>query len=91
MTQSQTEGLTVRDLLTRNPGGHRYVVGSPESVADDLELWFREGAADGFNLNIDRLPDGLAAFVDHVVPVLQERGLFRREYSTTTLRGHLSS
>lgn len=91
VTQSQTEGLTVRDLLTRNPGGHRYVVGSPESIADDLELWFREGAADGFNLNIDRLPDGLSAFTDHVVPILQQRGLFRREYSTTTLRGHLTS
>ncbi|MGV9796927.1 NtaA/DmoA family FMN-dependent monooxygenase [Mycobacterium sp. NPDC003449] len=90
VAQSHTEGLTVRDLLTRNPGGHRYVVGSPESVADDLELWFREGAADGFNLNIDRLPDGLSAFVDHVVPILQKRGLFRREYTATTLRGNLT-
>ncbi|WP_029107345.1 NtaA/DmoA family FMN-dependent monooxygenase [Mycobacterium sp. URHD0025] len=90
VTQSHNEGLTVRDLLTRNPGGHRYLVGSPESVADDLELWFRSGAADGFNLNIDRLPDGLEAFVDHVVPILQKRGLFRREYAGTTLREHLA-
>lgn len=90
VNQSHTEGLTVRDLLTRNPGGHRYLVGSPESVADDLARWFSEGAADGFNLNIDRLPDGLAAFVDHVVPILQRRGLFRRDYTGTTLREHLA-
>jgi FMN-dependent oxidoreductase (nitrilotriacetate monooxygenase family) len=89
VTQSHTEHLTVRDLLTRNPGGHRYLVGSPESVADDLELWFRAGAADGFNLNIDRLPDGLSAFVDHVVPILQTRGIFRTEYTADTLRGNL--
>jgi alkanesulfonate monooxygenase SsuD/methylene tetrahydromethanopterin reductase-like flavin-dependent oxidoreductase (luciferase family) len=87
--QSHTEDLTVRDLLTRNAGGHRYLVGSPESVADDLELWFRSGAADGFNLNIDRLPDGLSAFVDHVVPILQSRGIFRTEYGAATLRGNL--
>lgn len=89
VTQSHSEHLTVRELLTRNPGGHRYLVGSPEAVADDLETWFRAGAADGFNLNIDRLPDGLSAFVDHVVPILQSRGIFRREYSDTTLRGNL--
>ncbi len=40
VAQSQNENLTVRDLLTRNPGGHRYLVGSPESIADNLELWF---------------------------------------------------
>ncbi|MDV3124988.1 NtaA/DmoA family FMN-dependent monooxygenase [Mycobacterium sp. 21AC1] len=91
VAQSNSEGLTVRDLLTSNPGGHRYLVGSPESVADNLEHWFREGAADGFNLNIDRLPDGLSAFVDHVVPILQRRGIFRREYRGATLRDHLSN
>lgn len=90
VAQSQNENLTVRDLLTRNPGGHRYLVGSPESIADNLELWFRERAADGFNLNIDRLPDGLTAFVDHVVPILQRRGIFRREYTGATLRHHLA-
>ncbi|MCQ9319756.1 hypothetical protein NQ027_14535, partial [Staphylococcus aureus] len=65
------------------------VVGTPEQVADDIEAWFRAGAADGFNLMPDVLPDGLETFVEAVVPILQRRGLFRRDYSGVTLRDHL--
>jgi hypothetical protein len=64
------------------------IVGTPEQIADDIERWFRAGAADGFNLMPDMLPDGLQAFVEGVVPILQRRGIFRTEYEGTTLRDH---
>jgi FMN-dependent oxidoreductase (nitrilotriacetate monooxygenase family) len=82
--------LTVRQLLRALGGGvgHRIIVGTPEQIADDIEAWFRAGAADGFNLMPDVLPTGLEVFVDTVVPILQRRGLFRREYSGSTLRDH---
>jgi FMN-dependent oxidoreductase (nitrilotriacetate monooxygenase family) len=70
------------------PNGHLTVVGTPEQVADAIQLWFEAGGADGFNLMPDVLADGLPAFVEHVVPVLQQRGLFRTEYRGTTLREH---
>lgn len=85
---AQSENLTVRDLLDRNPGAHRMVVGAPETIADDIERWFAGRAADGFNLNADVFPSGLADFVDHVVPLLQRKGIFRRDYEGTTLREH---
>ena len=65
------------------------MVGTPEQVADSIERWFTSGAADGFNLMPPMLPDSLEEFVDRVVPVLQRRGLYRTEYPTETLRGHL--
>jgi FMN-dependent oxidoreductase (nitrilotriacetate monooxygenase family) len=83
--------LTVRQLL-RELGsgvGHRIVVGTPESIAEDIETWFNAGAADGFNLMPDVLPGGLEVFVDQVVPLLQKRGLFRTDYEGATLRDHL--
>ncbi|MFI2283398.1 NtaA/DmoA family FMN-dependent monooxygenase [Nocardia beijingensis] len=67
---------------------HAKVVGGPEQVAGFIADWFEAGAVDGFNVMIDELPGGLADFVDHVVPLLRRRGLFRTEYDTTTLRGH---
>ncbi|GAA3670241.1 NtaA/DmoA family FMN-dependent monooxygenase [Microbacterium marinilacus] len=81
---------SLRDVL-RGFGGYgaRIIVGTPEQVADSIEEWFRAGAADGFNLMADEFPRGLATFVDEVVPILQERGLFRREYAETTLRQRL--
>jgi FMN-dependent oxidoreductase (nitrilotriacetate monooxygenase family) len=85
---AQSENLSVRELLDRNPGAHRMIVGTPETIADDIERWFNGRAADGFNLNADTFPAGLADFVDHVVPLLQRKGIFRREYEGTTLREH---
>ncbi|MBO9538892.1 LLM class flavin-dependent oxidoreductase [Herbaspirillum sp.] len=81
---------TVRDLIRAlcGGGGHRVLVGTPEQVADEIEAWFKAGAADGFNLMPDALPSGLQDFVDGVVPILQQRGLFRREYAGRTLREH---
>ncbi|WP_267423764.1 LLM class flavin-dependent oxidoreductase [Methylobacterium sp. GC_Met_2] len=88
---ARREGLTVRQLLRALGGGvgHRIMAGTPEAIADDIEAWFRAGAADGFNLMPDVLPDGLETFVDAVVPILQRRGLFRRDYAGATLRDHL--
>jgi FMN-dependent oxidoreductase (nitrilotriacetate monooxygenase family) len=83
------ERLTVRELLYRNGGGHLQVVGTPEQVAQVIETWHREDAADGFNLMIDVLPAGLRDFVDEVVPLLQRRGLFHTDYTGATLRANL--
>jgi FMN-dependent oxidoreductase (nitrilotriacetate monooxygenase family) len=88
---ARRDKLTVRQLLRALGGGvgHRIVVGTPEAIADDIEAWLRAGAADGFNLMPDVLPDGLETFVDAVVPILQRRGVFRHDYAGATLRDHL--
>ena len=85
---ARRERLTVRQLLGRLGGGrgHRTFAGTPEQVADAIELWWQNGAADGFNIMPPVLPSGLDAFVDQVVPLLQRRGLFRTEYEGRTLR-----
>lgn len=87
----ETEKPTLRQLLGRLAagGGHCTMVGTPEGIADEMERWLRNEGADGFNLMPPSLPDGIDDFVEHVVPVLQKRGLFRRDYETTTLREHL--
>jgi FMN-dependent oxidoreductase (nitrilotriacetate monooxygenase family) len=86
---ARRENLSVRQLSQRILVGHRLVVGTPEQVADTLEHWFRAGAADGFNIMPDMFPSGVQIFVDEVVPLLRKRGVFRHEYTSTTLRGHL--
>jgi alkanesulfonate monooxygenase SsuD/methylene tetrahydromethanopterin reductase-like flavin-dependent oxidoreductase (luciferase family) len=86
---ARRERLSVRELILSNGAGHRQVVGAPEQIADTIEHWFRNGAADGFNLSGDFFPSGLELFVDHVVPELRRRGIFRHEYRGTTLREHL--
>lgn len=85
------ERPTLGQLLKRlsGGGGHRIVVGTPEQIADDIETWFRAGAADGFNVMPDVLPSGFDDFADHVIPELRRRGLFRTGYEGTTLRDHL--
>ncbi|MFJ8943377.1 LLM class flavin-dependent oxidoreductase [Streptomyces sp. NPDC102395] len=79
---ARRERLTVRQLIGRLGGGrgHLTVAGTPEQVADTIETWFTQGAADGFNIMPAVLPSGLEAFVDHVVPILRARGLLRTEY-----------
>lgn len=84
---------TVRELLgtLAAGGGHCTMIGTPESIADEIERWYRAGAADGFNLMPPGYPDGLEEFVDHVIPVLQQRGLFRTSYDGAgTLRDLLA-
>lgn len=82
---------TVRELLglLAAGGGHATVIGTPESVADEIERWVDAGAADGFNLMPPTLPGGLEDVVEQVVPELQRRGRFRREYEGATLRENL--
>lgn len=88
---ARREGLTIRQLYERVAGarGHWTVVGTPGSIADQLEHWFTTGAADGFNVLAPTLPHGLKDFAQLVVPELQRRGLFRTEYAGRTLREHL--
>ncbi|MEH1013107.1 LLM class flavin-dependent oxidoreductase [Micromonospora sp. CPCC 206060] len=83
------DGLTLREIIHQGVIAHRVVVGAPEQIADTIEEWFVQRGADGFNLQCDVYPGGLTDFVDHVVPELQRRGLFRKEYTGTTLRDHL--
>jgi alkanesulfonate monooxygenase SsuD/methylene tetrahydromethanopterin reductase-like flavin-dependent oxidoreductase (luciferase family) len=64
-------------------------VGTKEDIADTLQAWFEGGAADGFNILPAWFPGAFDGFVDEVVPELQRRGLFRKHYTATTLRGHL--
>ena len=80
----------MRQLIGRLGGGrgHRTFAGTAEQVADTIEQWYDAGAADGFNIMPAVLPSGLELFVDRVVPILQERGLFRTEYTGRTLREH---
>ncbi|MGW3472868.1 LLM class flavin-dependent oxidoreductase [Saccharopolyspora sp. NPDC000995] len=87
---ARREDLTIRQLIERLAGGrgHRVFAGTPMQVADELEQWFTGGAADGFNIMPAALPGGLDDFVDLVVPELRRRGLFRTEYTGTTLREH---
>jgi FMN-dependent oxidoreductase (nitrilotriacetate monooxygenase family) len=86
----QREKPTLRQVLHRLAGarGHRVVVGTPEQVADQIQLWHESGAADGFNVMPPYLPGGFDAFVEDVVPILRRRGLFRSEYAGSTLREH---
>lgn len=86
---AKRERLTVRQLGRRIRSGHRLMVATPEQIADSLEEWFLSGAADGFNIMPDMFPSGAEIFVDHVVPELRKRGIFRHEYTGTTLRDHL--
>lgn len=85
------EQLTIRQLYERIAGarGHREIIGTPEQIADQLQEWFEQGAADGFNIMPPTFPDGLNDFVELVIPELQRRGIFRTEYEGSTLREHL--
>ncbi|MGW5213431.1 NtaA/DmoA family FMN-dependent monooxygenase [Streptomyces sp. NPDC004051] len=83
------EGWTVRDVIAHGPiQYHPVALGTPEQIADMLQHWFEAGIGNGFNISPDAA-DGVADFVDHVVPILQKRGVFRTEYEGTTLRDHL--
>ncbi|MCV9937903.1 LLM class flavin-dependent oxidoreductase [Boseaceae bacterium BT-24-1] len=84
------ENPTIRQLIQRLAGarGHRVVVGTPEHVADEIQTWFEQGAADGFNVMPPWIHGGFEVFVAEVVPILRKRGLFREEYSGATLRDH---
>lgn len=83
--------LTLRQLLREimKAAGHGVVVGSAEQIADHMQHWFQNGAADGFAILPPSMPVGLDRFLDEVVPILQARGIFRTEYVEGTLRDNL--
>jgi alkanesulfonate monooxygenase SsuD/methylene tetrahydromethanopterin reductase-like flavin-dependent oxidoreductase (luciferase family) len=88
---AQYPGATFRDVarkLSALPGGLDFT-GTPEGLADMITRWRDAGACDGFTIMPNILPAQLTAFVDHVVPILQSRGITRAEYSGTTLRDHV--
>jgi FMN-dependent oxidoreductase (nitrilotriacetate monooxygenase family) len=88
LSVARRDNLTVRDILERRANAQNAIVGTPEQVADEIEAWFTQRAADGFNINFDTFPSGLEQVADYLVPELQRRGIFRKEYESTTLRGH---
>ncbi|MGW0815300.1 NtaA/DmoA family FMN-dependent monooxygenase [Streptomyces viridiviolaceus] len=85
---AQETGLSIRETVIEADGRQSFV-GTPGSVAAELEAFVRQDAADGFVLVPHLVPGGLDEFVDRVVPVLQERGVFRTAYEGRTLRSHL--
>ncbi|MFE7704780.1 NtaA/DmoA family FMN-dependent monooxygenase [Streptomyces sp. NPDC057486] len=85
---SQAKGLSIRQTVIETTGRQSFI-GSPETVAAELIEFVSTGAADGFILVPHLTPGGLDDFVDRVVPLLQERGAFRSEYTGPTLRSHL--
>jgi FMN-dependent oxidoreductase (nitrilotriacetate monooxygenase family) len=87
---AKRDNLTIRQLYQRAVlRGHNVVCGTPATIADLMEEWFTQGAADGFNIMPPYLPGGLDDFVSQVVPELQRRGLFRTRYEGHTLRENL--
>lgn len=88
---ARRDNLTLWELclLNAGPRGHLLAIGTPSQIADTMEHWFRNGAADGFNVMPAWLPGSLTDFVDMVIPELQRRSLFRTEYEGATLRDHL--
>jgi alkanesulfonate monooxygenase len=82
--------LTVRQLA-EYVGGYagKSFVGTPAMIADEMEEWLNTGACDGFNIMFHTVPAGVDEFVDTVVPALQDRGIFRRDYEGKTLRENL--
>jgi FMN-dependent oxidoreductase (nitrilotriacetate monooxygenase family) len=87
---ARAENLTVRQLAQRL-GGYAglAMVGSPKTIADEMEEWLFTEGSDGFTVMFPYLPGALDDFVERVIPELQGRGLFRRDYEGTTLREHL--
>jgi len=87
---AKRDNLTVRQLAQRM-GGYSglAMVGTPKTIADEMQKWLEEEGSDGFTIMFPYLPGGLDDFCQRVVPELQARGLFRKEYEGATLREHL--
>ncbi|WP_169090391.1 LLM class flavin-dependent oxidoreductase [Paenibacillus sp. PL91] len=85
---AKEQNLTLRQVALQSATPRGLFVGTPEKVADLIQQWHEEGAADGFIIH-SSIPSGLKDFVELVVPILQERGIYRTEYESDTLRGNL--
>lgn len=88
---AQTEGMSIRQLYqqTVSANGQRYMIGTPESIADDMQAWLEGGAADGFNICPPAMPDSLDDFVELLLPELRRRKLVRESYEGATFRENL--
>jgi alkanesulfonate monooxygenase len=87
---ARKENLTVRQLAQRLGGhGGLAMIGTPKTIADEMQAWLETEASDGFTIQFPYLPGGLDDFVDKVVPELQRRGIFRKDYEGKTLRENL--
>jgi len=89
---AKEENLTLRQLAQRvsTPKGGNTFIGTPLQIADTIQEWFEAEAVDGFIINPGPImPEGLNDFIDYIIPILQERGIFRTEYEADTLRGNL--
>ena len=87
--KADAENLSIRELIIEVTARQQFV-GTPQQVADEIDLYVQTDASDGFILVPHLTPGGLDEFVDTVVPLLQERGSFRTDYDSSTLRGHLN-
>ncbi|MBU5266945.1 LLM class flavin-dependent oxidoreductase [Virgibacillus proomii] len=90
-TKDPNKKWTLKEAVKNHGLGNGTVkfIGTPEQIADELQVWATEGDVDGFNIAQFYSPGTFSEFVDYVVPVLQERGIFRRKYEAVTLREHL--
>jgi alkanesulfonate monooxygenase SsuD/methylene tetrahydromethanopterin reductase-like flavin-dependent oxidoreductase (luciferase family) len=91
MRRAEASPMTIRDaarIMVRSRV-HQSFVGTPEQLVDHMITWLNEGGSDGFNILPPIFPNDLALFVDQVVPLLQKRGVFRKDYAGPTLREHL--
>ena len=90
LERARRENLTVRQLAMALGGyGGLSFTGSAKTIADEMQHWLESDACDGFNIMFPTIPGGVEDFVRWVVPELQRRGIFRKEYAGTTLREHL--
>jgi FMN-dependent oxidoreductase (nitrilotriacetate monooxygenase family) len=85
---AKEQGLTLRQVALRSATPRGQFIGTPEHIADLIQQWHEEKGADGFIIH-SSLPSGLRDFVELVIPILQERGIYRTEYESDTLRGNL--
>lgn len=88
--KSVEQNMTLRELIVdlARSAGHQWIIGTPQTIADNMVDWFESGACDGFNLNSPYNPGGMKQMCELLVPELQSRGYARTEYEGTTLRDH---
>ncbi|WP_118183871.1 LLM class flavin-dependent oxidoreductase [Paraburkholderia phosphatilytica] len=90
LSTARKENLTIRQMYKRvASGNNRQLIGTAKDIVDDMEAWFKGGAADGFNICPPTLPQGIDDVARFILPELRRRGLFRTEYESSTLRGNL--
>ncbi|BCQ47763.1 hypothetical protein ERHA55_52900 (plasmid) [Erwinia rhapontici] len=89
LNQARAQGMTVRQFTRWIAGSGFTVAGTASALAERIALWYQQRAVDGFVVMPPWVPGASDAFFNEVVPLLQERGVFRDEYQSDTLRGHL--